>query len=216
LGRYINCSGLKPCHEQENFALPQLPKALDQLPLSTIETCLQWLNEQGAGVRLLDHSWRVVATAYNLAVRLAVRGESLDPILTHRGGLLHDLAKLRLHRVEDHGAEAARLLIEWGQPKLAEIARLHMTSRMSAEFLVSASWEQKLVHLADKLIEGNLLVPLEERHLALEMRYPAAGNLFQNAHPGLLAIQQHICRILRTNPAELIATLTMDRPDQLF
>ena len=96
---------------------------------------------------------------------------------------MHDLAKLSMSPAEDHGAEAARLLHKHNQPALAKIAQLHMTSQMNDTFLISGSWEEKIVHIADKYCEGGELVSVEERLAALEDALPRCGQPISKCPP---------------------------------
>jgi putative nucleotidyltransferase with HDIG domain len=138
---------------------------------------------------LLAHVQLVAAAAYTLAVWLRRKGETVNPVLTHRGGLLHDLAKMASVRRAgesaglDHAAEAAELLNAYDQPELAEIANRHMPYQDHAYPRRPITWEQKLVHVADKLAESAKLVSLEERFQALKGRYPQYALQIEESRP---------------------------------
>jgi putative hydrolase of the HAD superfamily len=139
-------------------------------------------------------------------------GEKVSPVLTHRGGLLHDLAKMKsLLQKEsptaDHAAMAADQLHQLGQPELAEIANRHMLILEPDSPRRPETWEQKLVHFADKLCEGTRLVLPAERILALKGRYPGAAAELEASLPLLLDLQIEICTALKMTPEEMLAQL---------
>jgi putative hydrolase of the HAD superfamily len=147
-----------------------------------------------------------------MAVWLRRAGENVDPLLVHRGGLLHDLAKLKhLDRPPEqrmhHGELGARMLADLGQPELAEITRRHPLFCLTQDALYPRTWEQKLVHLADKLIEGSRLVPLEERIAALRIRYAMDEARIIASLPALLALQGEVCAAIQLTEQDLIPNL---------
>jgi putative hydrolase of the HAD superfamily len=206
--------GLVPLHDAEIHDLRELPGSLAHLSLPDQVTCLAWLLDRGIPHNILAHIQMVAAIAYQLAAWLGRAGEVVDPILTQRGAMLHDLAKIdSIQRTNgpdgyiDHGELASRLLLERGQPELAEIASRHMLYVDPADPRRPRTWEQKLVHYADKLAEGANLVTIEERLLALKSRYPQFAQEMEGSWPVLHALQLEICDRLDLTPAELIERL---------
>jgi len=96
---------------------------------------------------------------------------NVNPILAHRGGLLHDLAKATHHQGMDHGQLAGEMLRQKDEPALADIADHHMLFTLLDEVRMPRTWEQKLVYYADKLVEKNELVSVDERLAGLQERY---------------------------------------------
>ncbi|MCX7844970.1 MAG: hypothetical protein N2507_06585, partial [Candidatus Bipolaricaulota bacterium] len=143
----------------------------------------------------------VAAVAHWIALRLRERGVPVDPLLVHRGALLHDLDKLSSERPEDHGARAGRILRDLGWPDLAGIAERHV---LGAE---PGSWEEKLVHYADKIVEEDGVVGLEARVTGLSCRYSAEGEKIARALPGLLALEEEILGALGSSRDGLGAEL---------
>ena len=206
--------GSVPLHDAELFDMRSLPALLRRAWLPDVPTCLAWLEGRGAPYNLLTHVQLVASTAYLLAAWLAQAGESVDPILTHRGGLLHDLAKMDSIRLKkergehgDHAAMARDVLLERGQPELAEIADRHMVYADPHAPRRPVTWEQRLVNFADKLAEGSQIVPIEDRLAALKQRYPAFAGEMEQSTPVLQALQQEICDRLGLTPAELVEKL---------
>lgn len=191
-----------------------LPQMERQLALPGYPTCLAWLAERGTPYNILAHIQLVAAISYQLAVWFIQAGEAVDPLLTHRGAMLHDLAKIDSirdgkegGRHRDHGEWAFHLLLERQQPELAEIANRHMVFTDPNYPRRPVTWEQKLVNYADKLAEGAQLVPIEERLRALQSRYPNAAKDLEESQPVLMALQNEVCARLSLRPVELIARL---------
>jgi putative hydrolase of the HAD superfamily len=205
--------GLVPLHDAEIHDLRELPRALAHLSLPDQSTCLGWLIERGTPYNILAHIQLVAAIAYQLAAWLGGAGEAVDPILTQRGAMLHDLAKIDSINAKsqggstDHAELASRLLLERDQPELAEIAARHMLYSDPGDPRRPRTWEQKLVHYADKLAEGAALVPIEERLVALQARYPRFAEEMQQSWPVIQALQQEICDRLDLTPEALVAQL---------
>ena len=207
----VACPGLTPLHNGEIYHLGDLPEVLEDLSLPGWNTCLSWMLEQTASHNLLQHVQTVAATAYQIAIWLRAAGEKVKPILAHRGGLLHDLAKLSstsgVPAEENHGERAARLLYLYNQPELAEIARRHLLFSIEDRQSRPETWEQISVYFADKLVEGATLVSLARRLEALQGRYPSHKERIQQAIPTLEHMQAEICRHLGMSPSELISNL---------
>lgn len=199
-----------PLHDAEIDDMRKLPAALQRLTLPDYPTCLAWLVERGIPYNILSHIQLVAAIAYQLAAWLTAAGEPVDPVLTQRGAMLHDLAKIDSIRrnkergdLGDHAAMARDLLLARGQPELSEIADRHMPYQHANHPRRPLTWEQKLVHYADKLAEGSHLVRLEERLEALKQRYPSAAAELEASLPVLLGMQQEICERLGIEPQTL-------------
>lgn len=199
------CPGCLPFHDIEINDMVQLPVALEQPLLPEIPTCLLWLQQNGASAHLMTHVQQVAAIAYALAVWLRAAGMDVNPILAHRGGLLHDLAKASKHEAgTDHGQAAGALLRQKGEPALAEIADHHMLFTLMDEARTPRTWEQKLVYYADKLVEKNELVTVDERLSGLQERYNIdSGILLSALTPRIKALEAEICAPLDLTPGLL-------------
>jgi len=206
------CPGLLPSHQIELHNLADLPDRLIDLNLPDPEEALRWLQEQGTSQTILLHVQMVAALAYQLALWLAAHGESVNPILAHRGGFLHDLGKLSATHPDapthHHGDLAAQILAGVEQPVLAEIARRHVISLPEEQDQYQPrTWEEKLVYYADKLVEGTRLVSLSDRMDALNHRYPGETRRFAAGLPAVLAVENEICSLLQISPSELFNLL---------
>jgi molybdenum cofactor cytidylyltransferase len=105
--------------------------------------------------KVIAHSRMVAELARLLAVHLNCAGFDLDTDLIVAAGLLHDLAKGR----PDHAREGAEILEELGYKRVARIVASHMDIRFNGRALD----ESDLIYLADKSVDDDRLVRLEER-----------------------------------------------------
>jgi putative hydrolase of the HAD superfamily len=202
------CPGLLPLHNIELQRLPDLPDTLRRLPLPDMDTCLHWLLEEGASAGVLLHVQAVAAVAYHFALRLRANGVAVDPVLAHRGGLLHDVSKLAAKKVgADHGEMARDFLLSKGQSDLADIAHRHMLFCLLEEGRLPITWEQKVVYFADKLVEGAGVTSLEERLEALKERYPKDKTIIMNTVPAMLDLQNELCQALGLTADEMLLQL---------
>jgi putative nucleotidyltransferase with HDIG domain len=204
--------GLMPLHDLEITHLANLPAVIESPRLPGYATCLSWLQGQEVPYSLLAHVHGVAAAAYQMAVWLRSAGEMLDPLLVHRGGLLHDLAKLKAaHRAPEsrisHGELAALMLMDLNYPQLAEIVRRHQLFSLTDPDFQPQTWEQKLVYFADKIIEGGRLASVDERITALRQRYPQNDQRIARTAPALQALQSELCAAAGIPPDELIPRL---------
>lgn len=148
-----HCAGHLPVHEFQLQDMRDLPALLHAPELPSLNTCLEWLQFNQVSSNLLIHAQLVAACAYQMALWLNRNNTAVNPILAHRGGLLHDLAKLWPEKGMDHGLAANLWLKSKGQDQLAEIASRHMIYALLDEARRPRTWEEKLVYLADKLVE---------------------------------------------------------------
>ena len=186
-----------PQYDAEVLHLEGLPPVIANLGLPDYEDCLIFLQRQGAQENLLGHCRGVAAIAYRLAVWLRQAGCQVDPLLAHRGGLLHDLDKIssRKHN-QAHGELGEKLLNEMGYPALAEITRRHVMFSILDPERAPCSWEEKLVYYADKVVEGDRFATLEKRYEGLHLRYPQFSEAMERCRPKILALEAEICHLL--------------------
>ncbi|NLE76685.1 MAG: HDIG domain-containing protein [Chloroflexi bacterium] len=173
-------------------------------PLPSVHECLALLQEQGAPIGLLRHCQAVAQAAFCMATWLQAQGEAVDPLLAHRGGLLHDLDKISAQRQgRTHGHLGAEILRQQGYLALAEIAQRHLISSLLQDDDRPRTWEEKLVYYADKVVEGDQVVPVPQRMAALALRYPTLQATLQRCEPMVLALEAEICAQLGLSAAEL-------------
>jgi putative hydrolase of the HAD superfamily len=201
------CKGLLPLHNGEIYHMKCLPEDLFCLDYPDWKTCQTWQLSEEFSHNLWLHTQAVAATAYQVAIWLKKAGIDVDPVLSHRGGMLHDLAKISENHPSNkglnHGELAAHILNEYQQPQLAEIARRHLLFSINDELEGPQTWEQKLVYLTDKLVEGAQVVNVEERMASLSRRY----GIEDKYTPVIHTLMDEICEILEITVDELVQNL---------
>ncbi len=202
--------GLAPLHSAEILSMEDLPSALESIEWPSITESIDWLVEQGARAKLLSHVNMVAALAYQMGVWLRRAGEVVNPVLVHRGGLLHDLAKIPAKaQGVDHGRLAAEMLADRGQPELAEIADRHVLFNLIHDDRCPRTWEEKLVYFADKLVERGQIVNFQQRLAAMQERYkkPTSETEMNKLVFALSELESEICRPLGWSPEQLLGQL---------
>jgi putative hydrolase of the HAD superfamily len=173
-------------------------------PLPDIPTAEAWLEEQGMTDELRRHVHLIARIAEHLAQRLRDAGEDVDPVLAHRGGLLHDMAKLSAKQAgHSHELMAAEILIQRGQPELAEIARRHAMWAPLTEGQQPETWEQKLVYYADRIGQHDRLVGIDARLLEIAQRRPELRDRIEDYRAAALAQEAEIASRLGVGVPEL-------------
>ena len=119
----------------------------------TDEECMEMLEHYRTPEPVRKHCRKVASTAEVLGNIQEQMGVSLDRGLIRSASLLHDIAR---HR-ENHAREGTRILMREGYPAVAEIIRQHHC--LEQETINEAA----IVYLADKLVQGERNVTLEER-----------------------------------------------------
>ncbi len=205
------CPGLNPAHQAELVSMADLPDALEQAGLPDPQTCYLWCLEQGFSYEMWQHVQLVGALAYQLAAWLRKGGAKVNPILAHRGGLLHDLGKLTTKRIQtraNHAEVGASLLRERRLPELAEIVNRHIIHALLDAEKAPRTWEEKLVYFADKLAEGGELVEVEERLEGLQNRHPVQDGMIEQVRQPVLEMKEQIAVAAGKNPADLVHLLS--------
>ena len=159
--------------------------------------CQTWWDEWDLPENIRRHVRKVAVSAYILAVLLRREGVDVDPILAHRGGLMHDIDKIEtLNQVMGHGEMGGDFFEEQGYPELAEIVRGHIMHTVLNTPPEQRKWEDNLVYFCDKLVEGDRLVPFNYRLNQLKVRYPHYRGPMEKAEPYIWALSDKICSIL--------------------
>jgi len=121
----------------------------------TAAECREILSNRGVDQRIVRHSRAVALTAEKLALSLNSAGAKLDVALIRAAAFLHDVAKGQ----PDHPAAGAAVVCGYGFPAVARVIAAHRDLEFTGERLS----EEAVVYLADKLVAGDALVPLEDR-----------------------------------------------------
>ncbi len=195
-----------PMHDGELGLLVDLPHLVRRRPLPDVADCMRLLSRGEGAERVMRHCLAVAEVSFCLAQELRARGVELDPLLVHRGGLLHDLDKVAtLCSGHQHGALASLWLRRAGQGALATIAEQHVASALIDRSGDDLSREAMVVHYADKLVEEDRFVGLESRWRGLLSRYPQYRPVLEEAYPVLLVMEQQLASLLGRKPEQVLA-----------
>ena len=127
--------------------------------IPTVAECLELLRTHTKTVSgVVEHSVQVAQVSLCLARALNRAGCRMDMKVVTAAGLLHDVARDNPR----HAEAGAELLRSLGYPEVAEVVSVHMDITVEEKGVVSL---QELLYLADKLVEGNKVIPLLEERL---------------------------------------------------
>lgn len=200
---------LLPLQDVEFNDFTTLPGRLASPPPPGYDLCHTWLLEQNVPANLWLHVHCVAAIAYRIAVWVAAQRHPVSPLLVHRGGLLHDLAKANRDprwKHLRHPELAALILRDKGQPILAEIASRHGLFSLNSPN-PPRTLEERIVYFADKLAEGSRLVDFETRLQALSRRYPADAEKILAMSAPLHDLQDELAQFCAIPAATFYKTL---------
>ncbi len=142
--------------------------------IPTRTECLALLRDHGVPEHIIDHSIVVERVALFLAGELARTGNETDPELVSAGALLHDIDKMRaLAEGRPHSEMGAETAGRIGYGEVAPIVGQHV--RLSDYTDNGAINEAKLVNYADKRVNHEQIVTLDERFEYLMQRYGSAS-----------------------------------------
>jgi molybdenum cofactor cytidylyltransferase len=144
------------------------------LQIPTAEECRELLGKvRGVAEEIIRHGEVVAQAATRLGMELNLAGDALDISLLRAAGLLHDIAKGE----PDHAAAGARILLEHGFDEVAGAVATHMDLTVSDGDVIGAG---EVIYLADKLVQGEQLLPLEERFRKKMERHAGEPDIFHN------------------------------------
>ncbi len=124
--------------------------------IPTLRECSAILKKYEVSVSVATHCRAVAALAEKMASLLNDAGCSINTPLVAASALLHDLAR----NLPNHATVGADILRELGFPRVAEIVASHMDITPSEGEIPG---EAEIVYLADKMVMGEDVVPLEKR-----------------------------------------------------
>lgn len=111
-----------------------------------------------------NHSYRVAEVGVKIGRALVKKGIEVDIDLIESAAVLHDIAK----KERFHDVVGGRWLYDMGFTRPAEIVAVHT---FLPEKAPDYSLETKIVYLADKLVQSDRVVTLEERYRGSMERY---------------------------------------------
>lgn len=166
----------------------KLLKMTANLKLPSRAECLALFKQYHTPANIIRHSLAVNKVANYLADSFKQAGVDINDALVDRASLLHDLLRVcdikdNLYTFNDpqdltdankkiwqeqrekyknqHHAEITANLFKQQYPEMAEVIRKHRLSAVLKNQLVS--WEEKIVYYADKRVNHDQFVSIEER-----------------------------------------------------
>ena len=134
------------------------------------EECLRLMGQYGMLENIIAHSLEVAKVALYLSVELNKKGQRVDLGLVEAASLLHDLTKTVCFKTkEDHAHTGSQLLKEMGYERVGEVVAEHVV--LSKVKDPSSLSEEEVVNYADKRVQHDRIVSLEERFSDLMDRY---------------------------------------------
>ena len=138
--------------------------------IPSISACFEFMEIYEMPAHIRDHSIMVERIAAILTAALQEAGATLSLEKVSAGALMHDIAKsLCFGSGEDHSAKGREICIRHGLDEIAEIVGEHV--RLRNPLLEGPVTEKEIVYYADKRVNHDAVVSLEERLEYLIERY---------------------------------------------
>ena len=134
-----------------------LKKLKTRKGVPSAEECQALLNQRySANHPIVRHSYAVAELSAFLAQKLLSTGIEIDLELLYTAALLHDLTR----QYPNHATTAGTLLKDLGYTQIGRIVTMHMDMPSSE---ISSISEISLLYFADKLVQEDTIVSLDER-----------------------------------------------------
>jgi putative nucleotidyltransferase with HDIG domain len=182
--------------EEENLSEKMIP---------TRDECFRLMERCGMLSHIKDHSVKVTKVALHLAHALNKKGQKLDLRLVEAASLLHDLTKSESFQTkENHAQTGSQLLKRMGYMRVGEVVAEHI--RLSRENNPSWVTEEEIVNYADKRVQHDRIVSLEERFKDLTERYGKGQEAYEQLEKLKIdtsKIENKIFSLLGIDPSDL-------------
>lgn len=138
--------------------------------IPSLKECHELMEQYGMLDNIKAHSMMVKKIAVLIARGLKDVGEEISLEKIAAGALLHDIGKsLCLDTGDDHEAKGREICLENHLDEIADIVGEHV--RLKAYHLDSPISEKEIVYYADKRVNNDTVVSLDERLRYLISRY---------------------------------------------
>jgi len=169
------------------------------------DECLRLMNQYGMLRHIIDHSIKVTKVALYLAMKLNKKGQRIDLGLVEAASLLHDLTKSECFKTKaDHARTGSQLLKGMGYVRVGEVVAEHVQLlRKNDPSLIT---EEEIVNYADKRVQHDYIVSLEERFSDLMDRYgkgQRASEQMEQLRKATFEIENKIFSVLGIDPNDL-------------
>lgn len=135
--------------------------------------CTLLLKEEQTPRNIFLHSRKVNAISMFIAKRLKEKGENVNLAIVDMGSLLHDIAKYKAIKSNNgmkHNYEGYNMLMTKGYPFIARVVLKHGLDEIIAKYGLKG-WEETIVFYADKRVNRDKIVSLDDRLTYLKRRY---------------------------------------------
>ena len=138
--------------------------------IPSVEECLKLMEQYGMLENIKAHSIMVEKIATIIGKGLKDTGSDISLEKIAAGALLHDIGKsLCLNTGDDHEAKGREICLQNHLEEIADIVGEHV--RLKDYHLYSPISEKEIVYYADKRVNDDMVVSLEERLSYLLKRY---------------------------------------------
>ena len=162
---------LKDIDTPEDYAWA--PGCLDCYDIPSAAECRALMIRQSVSKNVINHCRAVADLAGHMATALNAAGCRLNIELAVSAALVHDLAR----DCSRHAAEGARILREMAFFRIADIVEVHMDFKVEKGAPVT---EAEVVFLADKWVQEDRKISMEERFQAKLRQYGADSGAYLN------------------------------------
>lgn len=136
--------------------------------IPTKQQCLKILKENSVPDNIIAHLNAVHDFSIQLCDVLEKRGIHVNRDLAASGALLHDIKKTSSN---DHVIEGYEFIKSLGFPEVALLVRKHSLVHAQNKDFAPKTWEEKIVFYADKRVQGDKVVSIDERFEYARKRY---------------------------------------------
>lgn len=169
------------------------------MKIPSTQECMLLLDKYKTFDNIIAHTKAVNKVAVFLAEKMKGNGIDVDVDLVNAASLLHDIAKSTEIRARDggdrikHAFRGCEILTLEGYPQIGQIIKKHELDSVLNSLLEPKTWEEKIVYYADKRVNHDRIVSLNERIRYFNDKYVGqVEDRMDEILPRLLAIEKEI------------------------
>ena len=138
------------------------------IKIPTRDECIKLLKANNVPDNIIAHLMAVCDVSMKVCDFLEKRKIKVNRGLVAAASLLHDIKKLQ---PGEHEIEGANYVSSLGYPEVAVLIKKHGLKHCHESKLRPKTWEEKIVFYADKRVNGNNVVSVDERFEYIKQRY---------------------------------------------
>ena len=189
---------------------------MDSIPLAIpgVEDCLNLMEQYHMLPNIKDHSIAVARVAEIITNGLIAAGHDLSLDIVIAGALLHDIGKTScLDNDEDHAARGCEICLTHNLEPIAAIVAEHVILK---NYLPANGFaEKEIVYYADKRVNHDQVVSLEERLAYILGRYGRSNELrcqaIRKNYARCRDLEMRMFSFLGFEPGDISNLLTMQQ-----